>query len=171
MARNSIISSILIGSAAFAATAAAITSAAGPLETTHAAHVREWQARQATAPQRSRLEVDVSGVKPGTGLVMVGLYDSRTEFPKVGKHLISRRMPASGTTTKAVFSDVPYGNYAIAVIDDQNGNGKLDMRLGLLPKEPLGFSNGASVGFGPPKFRDASFEVDEPSEVVAIKVK
>lgn len=170
MARNSIISSVLIGSAAFGATAAAIAPE-GSAENARAAHIREWQASQATAPQRSRLVVNVSGVKPGSGIVMVGLYDSGTEFPGVGKHLISRRVRASAATAEAVFTDVPYGNYAVAVIYDQNSNGKLDMRLGMLPKEPLGFSNGASVRFGPPKYRDAAFDVDQPSQVVAIAVK
>ena len=54
------------------------------------------------------------------------------------------------------------GEYAISVHHDSNGNGKMDTRrFPPIPKEPVGASNNARPGFGPPKYRDAKFTVGE----------
>jgi uncharacterized protein (DUF2141 family) len=57
------------------------------------------------------------------------------------------------------FADVVPGRYAIAVLHDENGNGKVDRALGLMPKEGFGFSRDAPVRMGPPSFKQASFDV------------
>ena len=52
------------------------------------------------------------------------------------------------------------GRYAIAVYQDLDNNNKLDRWLGLIPKEPYGFSN--NVGrYGPVSFAQASFELQK----------
>lgn len=65
---------------------------------------------------------------------------------------------ASGTTT-IVFHDVPPGRYAVALLHDENNNGKADRAALMIPKEGFGFSRDAKVRFGPPSFRDAAFDV------------
>ena len=62
------------------------------------------------------------------------------------------------------------GDYALAVIHDENGNGKLDTIVGI-PREGYGFSRNAPVRFGPPRFAAARFTVAgaETSERVTMR--
>ena len=58
------------------------------------------------------------------------------------------------------FEDIPPGTYAIAVIHDENMNGKLDTnRLGI-PTEGYGFSRDTKRLIGVPSFAAASFPYD-----------
>ena len=62
-------------------------------------------------------------------------------------------------------------SFAISVIHDMNGNGKLDTNLFRIPKEPYGFSNNAGATFGPPKFEAAAFVFNSNEQSVEIRLK
>ena len=71
---------------------------------------------------------------------------------------LTRTVPASKREVQ--FEGLPVGDYAIAVIHDENGNNKLDTTLGI-PREGFGFSRNPAIGFGPPKFAAARFSLDK----------
>jgi uncharacterized protein (DUF2141 family) len=56
------------------------------------------------------------------------------------------------------FAAVAPGAYAVAVVHDENGNGRLDRNLLGIPTEGVGASNNPVSHFGPPKFGDARFD-------------
>lgn len=58
------------------------------------------------------------------------------------------------------FEDIPPGTYAMAVVHDENMNGKLDANWIGVPTEGYGFSNNAKALLGPPSFSAASFRYD-----------
>jgi len=59
---------------------------------------------------------------------------------------------------------LPTGKYAIAVFQDIDSDNKLDRWLGLLPKEPYGFSN--NVGkYGPVSFDQAAFDLNNDKTI------
>ena len=58
------------------------------------------------------------------------------------------------------FEDIPPGTYALAIVHDENMNGKLDTNLLGIPKEGYGFSNDAKALLGAPSFSAASFPFD-----------
>ena len=68
------------------------------------------------------------------------------------------------------FEDLPSGTYALALIHDENGNGKLDTMLGI-PKEGFGFSKNPVIRFGAPSFKSAQVPITNghTDEVVRIK--
>jgi len=57
------------------------------------------------------------------------------------------------------FRNVAPGTYAIALLHDENGNGRADRALSMIPREGFGFSRDAPVRFGPPSFAAAAMEV------------
>ena len=63
------------------------------------------------------------------------------------------------------------GRYAIALLHDENSNGKADRVLGMMPKEGFGFSRDAPVRMGPPKFRDAAFDMGTSDRELTIKMR
>jgi uncharacterized protein (DUF2141 family) len=58
---------------------------------------------------------------------------------------------------------LPPGRYALSVLQDMNGNRKLDTNFIGIPTEASGSSNDAPAKWSAPKFKDAVFTVgDEP---------
>jgi uncharacterized protein (DUF2141 family) len=59
------------------------------------------------------------------------------------------------------------GDYAIALLHDENGNDEMDKSGGLIkkPKEDFGFSNNAMGSFGPPSFEKAKFSVKGRTQI------
>lgn len=68
------------------------------------------------------------------------------------------------------FDDLPTGDYAIALIHDENSNNKLDTAFGI-PLEGFGFSRNPVIRFGPPSFAAAEFPVATSHVEEGIRVK
>jgi uncharacterized protein (DUF2141 family) len=106
------------------------------------------------------VSVIVNGLRSSRGQVLACLTQQPTTYPECDKDPNARKLKApAAPTVKLDFGEVPAGVYAIAVVHDENGNGKLDKRL-MLPAEGFGFSRDAPVHFGPPSFKSAEFTVD-----------
>lgn len=73
----------------------------------------------------------------------------------------------TGNSVKKQFSGLKPGTYAVAVVDDQNGDRKLNKDFFGIPKEGFGISKNPTVSIqtGSPKFRDASFVVNKNTTV------
>ncbi|MFS4416091.1 DUF2141 domain-containing protein [Maribacter sp. 2307ULW6-5] len=102
----------------------------------------------------------VKGVGSTKGKVSAALYTDQRTWLKFDQVFMATSEAAEQGTTVLTFTDVPQGNYAIAVFHDQNGNGKLDTNMLGIPKEPVAFSKAKMKMFGPPSFEEASFMVD-----------
>ena len=62
------------------------------------------------------------------------------------------------------------GDYAIAILHDENGNSRLDRFAGI-PREGIGFSRNPRFSFGPPRFSSVQFRLDNRSEVQSIRMR
>jgi len=67
--------------------------------------------------------------------------------------------PVFNGRSTLVFKDVPDGEYAIAVIHDENGIGKMDTNLLGIPREGVGVSNNVRGHFGSPGYDDSKFRL------------
>lgn len=109
------------------------------------------------------LTVNISEVNQGKGYVMVGLYAGAEAFNQ-GKASYGSSVKAGKEKEQVVFKDVPAGEYAIKVYQDENSNQQLDFNFIGIPKEGYGFSN--NVGkFGSPQYQEAKFTVEEKTEI------
>jgi uncharacterized protein (DUF2141 family) len=64
------------------------------------------------------------------------------------------------TQARCDFVSIPPGTYALAVIHDENRNGKLDTNWLGIPTEGYGFSNEAKALLGAPSFSAAKVRYD-----------
>jgi uncharacterized protein (DUF2141 family) len=122
----------------------------------------------AVSAQEAVLTVRVVGMDRDEGFVRIALFDRAETFtdePMEAAVLV----PSDGVAEWAV--RVPYQVYAVAVVHDRDGNGKLNTNLLGMPREKYGFSSDARGTFGPPSFDDASFAVREPSVSVVVRVR
>ncbi len=116
--------------------------------------------------------VTISDMRSTKGVVRACMTGDAKIFPKCRKDPNSHRtvVPA-GETVSFTFTDVEPGSYAIALLHDENDNGKADRALGMMPKEGFGFSRDAKVRMGPPKFDDAVFEFDGTDAQLTIRMR
>ncbi len=115
------------------------------------------------------LTVTVTNIPGPKGDLLVGLYDSAKSFtgtPLPG----SKKIPLkkSGGSVKTTFTGLKPGTYAVAVIQDLNGNGVLDRNAVGMPEEPLAFSVIKKIPWGKPKFAACSFEVADKDVAMTI---
>ena len=68
----------------------------------------------------------------------------------------------------ANFENVPKGNYAIVVLHDRNGNGKMDFDQNGIPQENYGTSS-QSIVYGPPSWEHSNFQYDGTKKVIEIR--
>lgn len=107
------------------------------------------------------LTLRVSGVVPGSGPVLVALFDRVDAFPTEGEQWLAISLRADAPDLSIGLCDVPVGRYAVAAFQDANDNRRLDVTAFGAPREPYGFGNDASGLFDtlPPGFRAASLVV------------
>jgi uncharacterized protein (DUF2141 family) len=112
-----------------------------------------------------RLTIKVDGITKVKGQLMVAVYDEDNFL----------RKPVAGTIVKVdsqqmtvVIDSLSAGIYAISAFQDENDNGKLDANAFGMPVEPYAFSNNAKGEYGPPKFKDCAFKVEEDTSITIL---
>jgi uncharacterized protein (DUF2141 family) len=124
----------------------------------------------ASSAYADTLQVTVSGVKAGRGSLRVAVFDEahRDQFAE-GKYFYGTEVPATTEQMTVEIPDVESAEYAVAIFQDLNDNGKLDRNFLKIPKEPYGFSG--SWTWGGANYDEASFHTDEVNFSIAIKLK
>ena len=111
------------------------------------------------------LKVVVNNIAPVEGDIYVAIYDHPEKYMSVEMAVFKQMVPVEAETETIIFSNVPEGEYAIAVFQDLNGNGELDLNSAGIPKEPFGFSNDARGKMGPPKYKNVKISFSGDLEI------
>jgi uncharacterized protein (DUF2141 family) len=108
------------------------------------------------------MHVKILNIRNSTGTVACALFESPDGFPIEYLRYATNIMVIKIRKTQARcdFLDIPPGTYALAVIHDENMNGKLDTNWLGVPREGYGFSNDAKALLSAPAFSAASFQYD-----------
>ncbi len=118
----------------------------------------------------SRLDIGIDQLRSTKGLIRLCLTSDPDNFPACvdDARALTRSVPAG---QRGIHLDgLPRGNYAAAVIHDENSNAKLDTLAGI-PREGFGFSRNPAIHFGPPRFAAARFTLDSVAETQQIKMR
>lgn len=117
------------------------------------------------------VDIAISNLRSQKGDVLVCLSTNPKYFPDCRKDKDARKIKVAASSASSVqILDVKPGTYAVALIHDENANGKMDMSL-FLPREGFGFSRNPKIGMGPPKFKSAQFTVGADDINYAVKMK
>ena len=110
------------------------------------------------------LSVHIKGVKNNQGNVFVELYNDAKTFRKSAQAFAILQVPATEGIVTVKFDGVKPGHYAVLAYHDEDSNGLLNKRFGMIPTEGYALSNNPTV-IGPPSFEDSDFEVLADSEL------
>ena len=130
-----------------------------------AAGVATGLAGQAAAAD---LKVRVEGVEDTSGTFHVAVFDADgwAENEAVAGSIV-----AVEEGTELTISGLAPGAYGIKLYQDVDDNGELNLGMWGIPSEPYGFSNDASARMGPPRFRQARFELTDAGAVQTITLQ
>lgn len=121
------------------------------------------------AQSPSTLGIEVSGLKNTRGTLNCRLFTKAADFPD-GEGMLTVRVPIAGPNTSCSFSNIEPGTYAVAVVHDENNNGRIDKNFVGVPSEGYGVSNNKTYALSAPKWGESIF-VLEPGESKTLKVK
>lgn len=116
--------------------------------------------------------ITITDLRSAEGVVRACMTTQEKIFPKCRKDPASHRtVVKAGDSVTIRFTDVKPGTYAVALLHDENNDGKANRALGMMPKEGYGFSRDAKVRMGPPKFEDAVFEHTGENQKLTIRMR
>lgn len=111
------------------------------------------------AQSAGELRFTVTGLRSVAGMVRCALFDNPADFPR-GREIAESIVPIAAGQAVCLFRGLRQGRYAIAFMHDENGNGRMDFNLLVIPTEGFGFSNNARALFAPPGFAEAAFSYE-----------
>ena len=111
---------------------------------------------------QNTIELKIINFASDKGVAQIGLFNTETSF--LDKVYKGKEVKIKDQKAVAIFTDIPDGTYAISVFHDKNEDEKLNTFLGI-PTENYAASNNAPSKFGPPKWKDAKFEVKNGENV------
>lgn len=103
------------------------------------------------------LTVQVKDADSNNGKMMIAIYNSESDF--LDKTYMGTQSDITNNSCEVTFENIPEGIYAVSIFHDENDNDKLDSNFIGIPKEDYGCSNDAKGFMGPPKWKDAKFEL------------
>lgn len=130
------------------------------------------QAAEGADATRGNLLLIVQGMKNEKGVVRATMVVSPDDFAGTGQYFQKAAIPIHRQEARFVFTDIPFGEYAIKLYHDENNNGKLDTYpLFGIPSEAYGFSNNPRADFGRPSFSEAMFVFDKSEHEILITLQ
>ena len=119
------------------------------------------------------LTIEIDGFRnPKEGNILIAIFTDQLNF-KNDISLKNWTVPKE-KLIKGVFKEtvkLPLGEYGIAILDDEDINGKMSYNFFGIPKEGYGFSDFNHSGFKKPMFSDFKFSVSDSTHMILIKLR
>lgn len=116
--------------------------------------------------------ITITDLRSDEGVVRACMTTRQDAFPRCRRDPASHRtVVRAGNTVTIRFENVAPGDYAIALLHDENEDGKANRVLGMAPREGYGFSRDAPVRMAPPDWDDAVFKIGRSPQNLTIKMR
>jgi uncharacterized protein (DUF2141 family) len=126
----------------------------------------------AKADYNGKLTVEIDGLKNKEGQVCASLFASSQGFPSQRDRVLqSQCIKITDIPVLLTFNNLKAGNYAVAIMHDQNSDRILNRNIIGIPVEGFGFSSNPEVKTRAPKFGEAAFLVAGPDTNIQIILK
>ncbi len=117
------------------------------------------------------ISIKITNIRNNKGFIQLQLYRSQKTF-ELETPYKTIRISKQNVTDKTLLyqiKGIAPSNYGIALLDDENGNKKMDYGW-LYPKEGFGFSNYYHTGWSKPTFSNFKFCLNQ-NEFVNMKIR
>lgn len=120
--------------------------------------------------QKGKFIIQVEALRNSDGVVTVALYE---EDGHLSEHDVRAEFQGSISHQKStiITDEIPFGEYSMVVIHDENNNGRMDFNLVKMPKEGLGFSRNPKIGLSKPSFEETKVILNSDEKKLTIRLK
>ena len=129
----------------------------------------------ATAPTAAGDTVPVTIVLTNlpstTSTISINFYNSAETFLKSGQEVLHKKVVPRNQSQVQMQVDLPPGEWAVALSQDMNDNGKMDYNLLGIPTEPYAFSNNVRPRFKAPDFEECKFMAKGEGHTLTIRLE
>lgn len=115
--------------------------------------------------------VIITDLPSTTSAIKLNFYNSAEAFLKSGQAALRRIVVPKGHNKVEVQVSLAPGEWAVALSQDTNDNGRLDRNFLGIPTEPYAFSNNIRPHLSAPKFEECKFMADGGRKVITIQLK
>ncbi|BCW87477.1 hypothetical protein sos41_06060 [Alphaproteobacteria bacterium SO-S41] len=122
-----------------------------------------------TADGTATLTVTIRGVLPQPSQLLLGVFTAAEYEEKISP--IHQSAEAMAPETVVTFEALTPGRVAVKVLQDLNGNWKMDKTLIGVPEEPFGLSNDARPSMGLPGFDETGFDLHPGPNTIVITLQ
>jgi len=124
------------------------------------------------AQKRGELSVVIDGFRNDEGEAIISLFMQKDGFPDdMEKAWQSLEVDIESGCAQALFPDLPYGEYALSILHDEDGDKQMKSSWLGKPREGFGFSGQPDYNFGPPTFADSAFLLVAADREIMVRVK
>ncbi|WP_282295392.1 MULTISPECIES: DUF2141 domain-containing protein [unclassified Stenotrophomonas] len=113
------------------------------------------------------LQVNLQDIRVQTGTLHMSVVDGPDGWNQKAKPVQAQSAKVTGDTAHFDFKNLPAGDYAVMVTQDENDNGKLDTNMLGVPVEGYGFSNNPQV-MRKPTWEEARVHVPAEGSTITI---
>ena len=116
--------------------------------------------------------LEIKNIRNLKGQLQVSVFENQDQFSdeKPAK-TISFDKKDINNGTKHVTLELEPGIYGISVLDDEDNSNDMTYRLGVYPREGVGFTGYKLSGMSKPKFADFDFTVPQGSKSLLVDMK
>ena len=117
------------------------------------------------------LTVRVTGARNARGKIWVTVFQDAQGFPDDASRAARQQsvdIDPNTMSAQVTFKDLPQGTFALSVLHDENGNGKMDKNFVGMPKEGYGASNNPKKKKRAPTFEEAKFSLNSSGQAIEI---
>ena len=121
--------------------------------------------------EKGDLRIEVEGIRNASGHVSIALFSSENGFPEKSENAFKLQVQEI-KNGQAVFNFqfLPPGNYAFAVLHDENKDGEMKKNILGIPREGFAFSQNFKPKIGAPDFEEASFKLNSGTNKVIVRM-
>jgi uncharacterized protein (DUF2141 family) len=120
----------------------------------------------AQAAGNASITVKVTGIRGTQGSILLALRSGPGKIVQGQRAEIDTKT----MTAQAVFAGIAPGTYDVAVLHDENGNGKLDFNDVGMPIEGYGHTNNPEKRPGEPSFDETKFTLGSANGTFEVKL-
>jgi len=125
-----------------------------------------------SANSSGTLTINVDGLRNRKGQVCLSVFAASNGFPSnTAEAVQSQCLKITATPLRVTLRQLQSGSYAVAVLHDENSDGKANRNFLGVPKEGFGFSRNPMIRFGPPKFANSAIPVRGSTKNILIQLR
>ena len=123
-------------------------------------------------PGSGTLLLSLEGFRNDRGTAIVSIFRDEKGFPEdIGAAVKTLTVPIREGKAAVVFTELPYGEYAVCALHDEDEDGEMATSLFGVPREGFAFSGHPDYRFGPPAFKQVRFLMVEPQREMNLPVR